>query len=441
MKKPIIFLLTICILIVGNGFLIAPSQFQSVDQGGQKTKMPPSLTKTPKPSNNGEKVPPGPGTFTMDQTISDNAQSMTIAFDGLAFLTGNMGTDSFFPPGKVADFWGFQYLRDNDPSSMGHNTDFLTRASLNMLNILSADQRVQLKTLATSQVEEINQYGLKRFVLMDAFRRLLSNDLPSGTTGLDEEKVAAYSAELYMMDGKISLERAAVMGDILSHLTVEQKSALDQMVGKGMTSWPDVAEPDELRATTRDEKIAVMTYAGDLFSWYAGSVDADVYFCPERQGTYFGSFYLKDAPAVGNPGYSIGTNITADMGKAFLEIITPGQAELITNLVDIQRPSLVAIIDIRKQVSIELRKSITGQSTDQQAVMDLMKKYGELDGMIVYNYATSFSKVGQSLSSDQESKLMDLRKQTIGDLAPKGAYLYAEPISLPAIENTDFLFK
>ena len=25
-------------------------------------------------------------------------------------------------------------------------------------------------------------------------------------------------------------------------------------------------------------------------SWYAGSVTADVYFCPERQGTYFGSF-------------------------------------------------------------------------------------------------------------------------------------------------------
>jgi hypothetical protein len=79
----------------------------------------------------------GSGSFNIEQALSDEAQKMTIAFDGLAFLTGNLGADSFFPPGKVADFWGFQYLRDNDPSEMGHNTDFLTKASLNMLNVLS----------------------------------------------------------------------------------------------------------------------------------------------------------------------------------------------------------------------------------------------------------------------------------------------------------------
>jgi hypothetical protein len=45
-----------------------------------------------------------------------------------------------------------------------------------------------------------------------------------------------------------------------------------------------------------------MTYAGDIYSWYAGSVEADVYFCPERQGTYFGSFYLKDTPVMSTGG-------------------------------------------------------------------------------------------------------------------------------------------
>jgi hypothetical protein len=59
--------------------------------------------------------------FTIEQTLSDEAQRNTIAFDGLAFLTSNLGSDSFFPPGKVADFWGFQYFRDNDPSQMGHS--------------------------------------------------------------------------------------------------------------------------------------------------------------------------------------------------------------------------------------------------------------------------------------------------------------------------------
>ncbi|MCX6068570.1 MAG: hypothetical protein NT121_22960, partial [Chloroflexi bacterium] len=98
------------------------------------TKLPPPTntvkpTKVPAPTKTAQPTktltPNGPGSFTMDQTLSDKAQEMTIAFDGLAFLTGNLGSDSFFPPGKVADFWGFQYLRDNDPSGMGHNTDFL----------------------------------------------------------------------------------------------------------------------------------------------------------------------------------------------------------------------------------------------------------------------------------------------------------------------------
>jgi len=37
---------------------------------------------------------------------------------------------------------------------------------------------------------------------------------------------------------------------------------------------------DQIRSKTQglspDAAVAVMTYAGDLFSWYAGSIDADV---------------------------------------------------------------------------------------------------------------------------------------------------------------------
>jgi len=96
---------------------------------------------------------------TIEQAISDEAQRNTIAFDGIGFLTGTLGSDSFFPPGKVADWWGFQYLRDNDPSEMGHNTDFLTSAALNMYTVLNPAQRALLKSLATSQVASINDYG------------------------------------------------------------------------------------------------------------------------------------------------------------------------------------------------------------------------------------------------------------------------------------------
>jgi hypothetical protein len=383
----------------------------------------------------------GPGSFTMEQTLSDNAQQMTIAFDGLAFLTGTLGADSFFPPGKVADFWGFQYLRDNDPSGMGHNTDFLTSASLNMLTVLSSSQKAQLVTLARSQVDSINQYGYKRFVLMTAFRRLLAGDLPSGSSGLDMDAVKAFSAELYHLDGEISLARAQVMGNILANLNTTQRAYLDAMVGKGMTSWPTVTEPDELRPLSQDEKVAVMTYAGDLFSWYAGSVDADVYFCPERQGTYFGSFYMKDAPAVGNPGYSIGTNITADMGKAFVAALTPAQAPLITGLVDTQRSALTNIVEVRTQIASELRTFIAGETPDRATVLSLMEQYGALDGTIIYNFATNFAKVGQTLTDAQRAQLLELRHQTLGDFTPKAAFLYAEPIDFPEVPSTDFLFK
>ena len=139
--------------------------------------------------------------YNIEQAISDKAQGMTIAYDALAFMTGDLGSDSFFPPGKVADFWGFQYLRDNDPSQMGHAGDFLTSAAMNMLNVLTADQRAKLVALAKGQVSSINEYGYMRFVLMKAFRRQVAGDLPTGTKGLSEDAVKVYSAKLYRLGG------------------------------------------------------------------------------------------------------------------------------------------------------------------------------------------------------------------------------------------------
>jgi len=378
--------------------------------------------------------------FTITETLSDGAQSTTIAFDGLAFFTGSLGADSFFPPGKVADFWGFQFLRDNDPSEMGHNTDFLTKAAFNMLNLLNTTQMNLLIDLAKKQVASINQYGYDRFVLMNAFRRLISGDVPAGKPNLSLDSVKAYSALLYKLDGQISYERARVMGGILASLSVKQKASLDSLKGKGMLTWPNLTEPASLRGLTHDEKVAVMTYGGDIFSWYLGDVEADVYFCPERQGTYFGSFYLKDAPAVGNPGYSIGTNITADYGNNFLNTLTSSDAQKVRDLVNTQKSSLYEIVERRRDVSILLRQFIAGNVPDSAAVMALMERYGVLDGIIVYNYAVCFSDIYDRTTSAMQAQLMDYRTELIGSLNPTGAYLYASAIPMPAIPNTDFLF-
>lgn len=380
--------------------------------------------------------------YNLDQAISDKAQGMTIAFDALAFLTGDLGADSFFPPGKVADFWGFQYLRDNDPSQMGHAGDFLTSAAMNMLNVLTVDQRAQLVALAESQVDSINEYGYKRFVLMQAFQNNIDGNLPTGTSGLNEEAIKQYSAELYMLDGEISYARAQLYGTMINSFTTDQLALLDAMKGQGMLEWPKVEEPSDLRNLDRDIKVAVMTYAGDMLSWYLGSVDADVYFCPERHGTYFGSFYLKDIKAMADPTYAIPTNMTGDLGDQLLSLLTADQALLITDLVDIQRPSLSGIVDMRRQVSLQLRKFLAGGTPDKAMVLALMKTYGEYDGEIIFNMAKNFTALSNSLSVDQRASIEAMRFELLGELIhPSGAYLYSQAIPMPTIPSSDFLFK
>ena len=72
-------------------------------------------------------------------------------------------SDSFLPPGELADFFGFQYHRDNDQSAMGHSGDYLTGAANNVLYILSTDQKAELVTLAKNQVSLINEYACEPF--------------------------------------------------------------------------------------------------------------------------------------------------------------------------------------------------------------------------------------------------------------------------------------
>jgi Raf kinase inhibitor-like YbhB/YbcL family protein len=423
-----------------NQLACFPLRGQNINGQGNN----PSGNGTQQGGNNqgGSQLDANGSAYNIEQAISDKAQGMTISYDALAFMTGDLGADSFFPPGKVADFWGFQYLRDNDPTQMGHAGDFLTSAAMNTLNNLTAEQRAELVKLAQSQTSQINEYGYKRFVLIQAFRRLLDGDLPAGTTGLNEDTVKAFSAELYKLDGEISFPRAELYGKIINSLTPDQKAYFDGMVGKGMKEWPTVEEPSDIRGLERDVKVAAMTYAADMFSWYAGSVDADVYFCPERHGTYFGSFYLKDIKAMSDPTYSIPTNLTGDLGQTMLDKLTPEQSQLITSLVTMEKNPLQGIVDTRRAISVELRKFLSGGAADEATVLSMMEQYGAYDGQIIYNMAANFSKVGQSLTDDEKAQLIALRTELLGDQShPVGVYLYSQAVPMPEIPNTDFLFK
>jgi hypothetical protein len=379
--------------------------------------------------------------YTIAQTLSDTAQFTTIAFDGLAFLTGNLGSQSFLPPGKVADYSGFQYLRDNDPTDLGHNTYFVTVVAFNVLHILTASQISQMVASAQVQVQQLNDFAYGRFPLLEAFRRQLDGDLPPGATGLDSTAVVAAMADLYRLDGQISYGRARLMGGIIRSLTTAQRSALGALKAlNGVGNWNrTLSDPLQGLGLDPDVDVAVMTYASEMYAWYAGSVDADVYFCPERQGTYFGSFYLKDWPAMGNPNYSINEQLTASAGQNFLAVLSPAQAAQITGLLDVQRTALQQIVDRRRDVATLLRGFQTGTSVDSAMVVALSAEYGALDGELAYWYTTRFTAVANSLSAAQRAQV-DSLAIALGYLAPTGAFLYSAPAPMPAIPSTDFLF-
>lgn len=80
-----------------------------------------------------------------------------------------------------------------------------------------------------------------------------------------------------------------------------------------------------------------------------------------------------------------------------------------------------------------------GKDVDQEEILKLSRKYGELDGAIVHSYATHFSKVYNSLTDEQKEELLKLRN--LDDYQVEGAFLYSEPIDMPEIMNTDFLFE
>jgi hypothetical protein len=380
--------------------------------------------------------------YILEQAISDEAQRNTIAFDGLGFMTGSLGSQTFLPPGKVADYSGFQYLRDNDPTKLGHNTDFVTIIAFNILNILTTDQINMFVAGAQNQIDLINEFGYKRFPLCKAFRRLMDGDLPVGTTGLNKSAVMAYTAELYRIDGQISYDRAKLFGEVIASLSTAQKAKLDALKKlNGIGNW-DATLSNPLEKVNMQENlgVAVMTYASEIYAWYAGSVTSDVYFCPERHGTYFGSFYLKDWPAMGNPNYTIDEKMTADAGSNLLAILSTSQSDQIKGIVDLQRNALIELVQRRTDISNELRKFLAAKTADQSSVLTLSGRYGELDGELSYYYASNFARVYKSLTADQKTKVLSLGNN-LGYINPTGAFLYSQPIVMPEIINTDFMFN
>jgi hypothetical protein len=368
--------------------------------------------------------------YNIEQAISERAQLHTVAFSGLAFMTGNFGADTFFPPGKVADFFGFQFMRDNDKNEKGHNTNFLTRIANNVIAIFTPAQLQQLKELANTQAPIYDQFAMKRMVLIKAFRTHLES-----AKELNKEAIIKFGAELYTLDALLSYNRAVVVGKIINSFSDVQKSAISKLQFNNSSTWPIIPENLDKCSLSHRAHVAVMTYASELFSWYAGSVESDVYFCPERHGTYFGGFYMKDFPAMGNPDYNISTALTGDAGRDFMAVLSTSQSASVNDCMMKQAPLITEIVKIREVISTELRKAIDGKTIDKELIYSKIKHYGELDAEMSFLMANTFSSIYKTLTNNQKQMLVKLRNQ---EVLPKGAYLYSDPIKLP--ENIDYQF-
>ncbi|MEI7947430.1 MAG: hypothetical protein WCJ02_12070 [bacterium] len=383
----------------------------------------------------------GPQQYSISQAISDEAQLHTIAFSGLAFVTGDFGADTFLPPGKACDFFGFQYMRDIDAAQKGHNPMFLDRVAGNVLLIMNDSQRALFATAARQEAVQLRALAEKRLPLIKAFCRQLEGNIPAGSQGLNKAAVTRYVGDIFAFDAAVSYRRAQVFGQLVVSFTPEQKAYLAKMKFGDFNTWPavDMEQYKLPRQTEKMVNVAYMTYASEFFSWYAGSVDADVYFCPERHGTYFGGFYMKDMPAMNKRDYDISTSVTGDSGKEFINTLTAVQRPAITAIPDIQRPALKEIIEVRRAISTELRMFLKGQQADLKKVVALGRRYGELDGELSYAYATGFAKVNRTLTPQQRATLIKLRNLPGYTSAPY--YIYSDPVREEVkLPNTDHFF-
>ena len=403
---------------------------------------PPNDRRRPPKNGNRKKQPKGGKKYSIEQAISDRAQLTTIAFSGLAFITGDFGACSFIPPGKVCDFFGFQYMRDIDVAQKGHNPMFLNRVAGNVMHILTDRQKQKFLDLAAKQAPQLKELAKMRLPLIKAFCLELKGN---GSKKLNMKAVTKCVGDIFAKDAELSWERAKVMAEVNNSLTSRQKAYFAKMKFGNFNTWPAIDERNELKRLGRGKSklynVAYMTYASEFFSWVKGSVKADTYFCPERHGTYFGGFYMKDMPAMGKRDYDISTSVTGDSGEAFVnKVLNATQRKTLTSVLDKQRLLLKKVITVRRAISVELRKFLSGGQASKAKVIKLGRQYGVLDGKMSYYYAKAFAEINQTLTNSQRKALVKLRNLKGYKSAPY--YIYSTGMrNQPTLGNVDAFFS
>jgi hypothetical protein len=141
---------------------------------------------------------------------------------------------------------------------------------------------------------------------------------------------------------------------------------------------------------------------------------------------------------MGNRDYDISTSLTGDKGRDFMNLLSDEQADCINRVILEQGPLLKEIVLLRTDVSMNLREAIDNKTPDKEKTFSLIRRYGEIDGELSYSYAMCFAQINKTLTAKQRKELKAIRDL---DVYPKGTFLFSDPIEMPVIEDTGFLFR
>eukprot|EP00808_Paulinella_micropora_P025307 g7364.t1 len=393
-----------------------------------------------------------------DSSLRSIVMLKTWGYAGLAWLTGNLCSDSFLPPGKVGEMMGFQFTRDSEPNGLGHNSMFSDYISQHVFSLLTDEQLLTLSApwREQSYVDLTIAMVSARQPLNYELRKLIAH--PANPSLLNLSAVVSYWQDWQEMDGKVTIRRAKALGAVIRSLNASMLADIRTFtVPKANTPAQPTAlwETNRLRfqrlgiqggftrtlwtGETMNDNSLLVTLGNQLMSWISEGDYADIYFAPEQVADLFGAFYLKDLEIFNvHAGSTVNLDETADRGQAFLDMLPPA---LYTKLAGVAAAAvswpngqLAQMYNIRANISHALRALQTGTAlADEAAVLALFREHGRVDGELIAQCAKIFAEIYWALDRDGFCKLHALRPPSIPEAECPGAWFLASQIKTPLV--------
>lgn len=132
------------------------------------------------------------------------------------------------------------------------------------------------------------------------------------------------------------------------------------------------------------------------------------------------------------------TALTGDAGGRFLDVLNAAQYSRLTEMLDRQRKALREIVESRHSIATRPRGLLRGEAPSETEIMALGRRYGELDGEPVREYATASCSISKSLAPKQKEQIQALR--SLKGREEGTAFLYSDRIPIPRLPDAAFLF-